>query len=71
MFFDEEIIVETYRRNKGLALEFSEFLWFIGIWMLKTENPGTIRAEYFSEHPIDIFVRHSIFMNQFMTGNHI
>ena len=51
-------------------IDFCEFLWFIGIWLLMTENPGTNRADYFIKNPIDIFSGCLICINQFMSGNH-
>ena len=54
-FVDEVILADTNRIIKGPDLEFGEFLRFIGIWLLMTENPGTKWTEYFSENPIDIF----------------
>ena len=61
--------METNIRIKGPDLDFGEFLWFIGIWLVMTENPGTNQAEYFSEDPIDIFSGFSICANQFMSVN--
>ena len=63
-------MVDTNRIVKGPGIDFIEFLRFIGIWMSIRENPGTKRAEYLRENPIDIFSGLSIRVNQFMSGNH-
>ena len=68
-FVVEILLVETNKTIKGPDLDFGEFLRFIGIWLLMTSNPGTNRADYFSENPIDIFSWCSICVNQFMSGN--
>ena len=47
-FVIEVIPVDTKKIIKGSNLDFGEFLWFIGIWMLMTSNPGTNQADYFS-----------------------
>ena len=49
------ILVKRGLRIKDPALEFGDFLKFIGICLLITENPGMNQAAYFSETPIDIF----------------
>ena len=69
IFFDEVILVETNRIIKGPDIYFGEFLRFIGIWLLMTENPDTNWAEYFSENPIDIFSGCSICANQYISIN--
>ena len=40
-------MVKTNRRIKVPDIEFGEFLWFIKIWMLITENSDTIQTDYF------------------------
>ena len=54
-FPDEVILVDTNRILKVPDIEFGEFLRFIGIWMLMTENPGTNWEKYFRKNPIDLF----------------
>ena len=61
--------METNRITKGPDTDFGKFLRLIVIFLLMTENPGTKRADYFSENPIDIFSGCSIFVNQFMSGD--
>ena len=68
-FLDKIIMVETYRTIKGPYLDFGEFLWVIGIWVLMKANPGTNWTDYFSKNPIDIFSGCSIFFNQYMSRN--
>ena len=68
-FVDEVILVDTKNIIKGPSIEFGEFIWFIGIWLFRTSNPGTTRVEYFSKNPIDVFSGVSIYVNQFMSGN--
>ena len=54
-FANEVILVEKNQIIKVPSLEFGDFLRFVGIWLLITENSGTNRVEYFSETLIDIF----------------
>ena len=69
VFTYEVILVDTNRRIKVPALEFGEFLQFIGIWVLIKTNPGTIQIEYFSDTHIDIVGQCSISFKQFMSVN--
>ena len=41
--------METNRSIKDPSIAFGEFLWFIGIWMLTTVNPGMKRMNCFIE----------------------
>ena len=68
-FFNEVILVEMNQRIKVPALEFCEFLRFIGIWMSMTANPGMNLTGYFSENSVNIFCGCSIHADQFMSGN--
>ena len=61
--------MDTNRIIKGPDIDFCEFLQFIGIWVLMTENPGTNQAGYFSGNPIDIFSVCSIRVNHFLSVN--
>ena len=54
-FTYEVITVDINNMLKWPELEFGEFLWFIGICLSIIDNPGTNRAEYFSDTPVDIF----------------
>ena len=54
---------------KGPDIDSGDFLRFIGIWMLITENPGTNQVECFGKNPIYICSGCSIHINQFMSGN--
>ena len=48
-------MVDTNRIIRCPDIEFYGVLYFIGIWLLITENPGTNGSEYFRKNPIDLF----------------
>ena len=37
-------------------IDFGDFLWFVGIWLLTTANPGMNWVEYFSKKTIYFLV---------------
>ena len=55
VFVYDIIIVDINIIIKLPGLEFGEFFWIVGIWMLISPNSVTNYMEYFSETPIGIF----------------
>ena len=68
-FVDKVIMVETNRRTQSPDVEFGDFLHYIGICRLITENLGTNRAEYFNNNSIDISSGKPVCVNQFVLEN--
>ena len=63
-------MVEINRIFRGPNIEFGELLYFIGIWLLMTENLCKNWAEYFNKNPRDLFIECSIRDNPFVSDNH-
>ena len=61
--------METNRRFRGPEFQFGEFLQLNRIWLFMTSNPDTKLVDYFSEHPLDLFIECSICVNWFVSGN--
>ena len=60
--------MDTNRIIIGPDIDFGDFPWFVGIYLLIEENSGKL-GRVFRENPIGLFSGCSIRVNQFMSGN--